>query len=226
MKKHAMRILLGALLFAGVALSLTSHSSAFVTQRAQRYVYILVNVTPGPYGYVDPNQLFDARKIGRGSAQFTDVLPSQPSEVVAANQASVKVEARVTPDPTATLLYTNNSAVSMSGTAGTSVSQTCAFTITVQTAITAWQLKTGLANDFASNFAGGNLYFKFYDTPSGTPPASFTQFTVYPTTGQNAWQPMTSAGGTHTYCIDLNVSIPLNVHSGAYGTNAVYTLYW
>jgi len=226
MKTTVMRVLLGLFVAAGVALSLTGHSNAFSTQRAQRSVYILVNVTPGPYGYVNPNDLFDTKKIARGSAMYTDVVNPPGAEVVAANQGSLRVEAHVTPDPTATLLYANTNAISMSGTAGTTVTQTCAYTVTVQTAVTSWQLKTGLASDFASGFAGGNLYFRFYDTPGGTPPASYTQFTVYPTTGQNAWQPMTSAGGTHTYCIDLNLNIPLNVHSGAYGTNAVYTLYW
>jgi hypothetical protein len=226
MKTTVMRVLLGLFVAAGVALSLTGHSNAFITQRAQRSVYILVNVTPGPYGYVNPSDLFDTKKIARGSAMYTDVVNPPGAQVVAANQGSLRVEAHVTPDPNATLLYANTNAVSMSGTAGTTVTQACAYTVTVQTAVTSWQLKTGLASDFASGFAGGNLYFRFYDTPGGTPPASYTQFTVYPTTGQNAWQPMTSAGGTHTYCIDLNLNIPLNVHSGAYGTNAVYTLYW
>ncbi|MBV9270845.1 MAG: hypothetical protein JO165_07120 [Candidatus Eremiobacteraeota bacterium] len=221
-----MRVLLGLFVVSGVALSLTGHSSAFVTQRAQRSVYILVNVTPGPYGYVNPNDLFDTKKFGRGSALYTDVVSPDDAQVVAATQSAVRVEAHVTPDPTATLLYANSNAIEMNGTAGTTVTQTCAYTVTVQTAITSWQMKTGLASDFASNFTGGNLYFRFYENPGGTPPASYTQFTVYPTTGQNAWQPMTSAGGTHTYCIDLQLTIPITVHSGAYGTNAVYTLYW
>jgi len=226
MKTTVMRVLLGLFVACGIALSLTGHSNAFVTQRAQRSVYILVNVTPGPYGYVNPNDLFDAHKIGRGSEMFTDAIAPAQTQVIAAAQHSLKVEARVTPDPTATLLYANTNAVSLSGTAGTVVTQPCAYTITVQTAVTAWQMKTGLASDFASNFTGGNLYYKFYDTPGGTPPATYTQFTVYPTTGQNAWQPMTSGSGTHTYCIDLQLNIPISVHSGAYGTNAVYTLYW
>lgn len=227
MKSTVMRVLLGLFVAAGIALSLTGHSSAFITQRAQRSVYILVNVTPGPYGYVAPGDIFDSRKIGRGSSALTDVIePENGAEVVAVNQRSVRVEAHVTPDPTATLLYANTNAIALSGTAGTTVTQACAYTVTVQTAVTAWQLKTGLTNDFASNFTGGNLYYRFYDTPGGTPPASYTQFTVYPTTGQNAWQPMTSAGGTHTFCIDLQLTIPIVVHSGAYGTNAVYTLSW
>lgn len=209
-------------------------AGAIQTQRDQIFVAILVNVTPSPIAYEPPPAQSVARPIiarfsvrARGSRASVDsTVLSDTSYLVAAAptptaQADVKVEAEVSPNPLATLLYSNTTGVTLSGVAGTTVVQPCIYTVTVDTTITSWTLREGLASDFAAGFPGGDAANNSYISTQ-TPQPTATPFIVYPT----AWTVLAPGGGMQTYCVDLDVTIPGSVPGGAYSTNAVYTLYY
>ena len=220
MRGSWLRACLIAFAFAAIYFSMQSGSDAgFIqTQRAQRAVNIIVNVTPGPYGYLP------SREIGRKRAYGGGADASAPQIIAQASvQHAVPVEANVTPDPTATLFMVTPNTGTISATAGgPSVTVVCAYTVKVQTAITAWTVDQGLSNDFSSSFNGTNLANNTYlvlPNPTATP------FTVYPD-NNNAWSILAKGSGTETFCVDLTITIPVTVLSGVYTTNAVYTLFY
>lgn len=242
MKALSLRIPLAAVVFLGVVLSLaTGVQASFVqTERDQQSVYILVNVTPSPIVYVPQAQpLIADRQIAyrmsmraRGSSAKTDSLAgAQYGDLVAmvaptpTAQADVKVEAEVSPNPIATLLYTNVPNVTLNGVAGTTVKQTCAYTVTVdRLSGYSWTLDDGLSADFAGGFPGGDLADNTY-LQFATPQPTSTPFVVYATDG-NLWHAVEKSSGMQTYCVDLTLTIPGSVPGGAYSSNAVYTLYF
>jgi hypothetical protein len=139
-----------------------------------------------------------------------------------APQQAVRVQAEVTPNPNATLLVTNQQSVVMSAVAGTTVTQSCAYTVTSNAAsIVSWTIRQGLSSDFSTAFGGSNLANDSYLT-SATPQPTSTPFIVYP----SAWTVMAASGNTKSYCVDLTLTVPKTVPGGAYSTNAVYTLYY
>ncbi|HEY8298023.1 MAG TPA: hypothetical protein VIG32_08390 [Candidatus Baltobacteraceae bacterium] len=232
---RSLRLATAAFVLAAIGLALGTHGEAgFIqSQRSQRSVYILVNVTPAPIVYA-PSSSSGDRGISvrmalrqRGGGSEAQLARDGDGVLVAAvpppgAQNGVKVEAEVTPDPNATLLYADQPAVLFNAVAGTTVTQPCAYHVTVHTTITRWTLRDGLSNDFASGtFPGSSLSNNSYDTLN-TPQPAATPFVVYPA----QFVPMASAGGIHTYCVDLTLSIPASVPGGAYSTNAVYTLYY
>lgn len=229
MKQTVLRLGLIALVGAALAFAFcgTGSQASFVqTQRDQQSVYILVNVTPAPLGYrpVDVAARFADR--AKGSAASFDV--AQSLELVAQampTQQPVYVQAEVSPNPNATLLYSNNPSVVINAVAGTTWSQTCAFTITAHpSATTSWHMDDGLSSDFSSSFPGADLQNNTY-VSTATPKPAATPFVVYPD-NNNAWYEFTTGVGPQTYCVDLKLSIPASVPQGAYSTNAVYTLYF
>ena len=201
-----------------------------VQQRAQWTVYILVNVT-GLASVPVPTRAHSADSI---AARFTlRAKGSQPNvdsealngmtNLVAQSQQSVRVQAEVTPNPNATLLVTNSQNITLSGTAGTTITQSCAYTVTSNAAaISSWSIKQGLYNDFiTTTWPGKDLANNSY-IQTGTPQPTATPFIVYPTN----WTVMASSANTKTYCVDLTLTIPATVTTGAYSTTAVYTLWY
>lgn len=223
------------LLAVAVALVVTSRPSrslGIVSQRAQETVYILVNVTGiayHPHGAVSTDASgatpiaahFALRARGSAPSVDADVINGS-SVLVAQNQGSVQVRAEVTPNPNATLLVVNQTNETFNATAGTTISQKCIYTVTSNAAaIASWTIKQGLANDFTSTWSGSDLANNSY-LQSGTPKPSATPFTVYPSN----WTPMASSGNAKTYCVDLTLTIPASVPTGAYSTTAVYSLWY
>lgn len=206
------------------------HASFVQTQRSQISVYILVNATPAPVVYAPASAPSAApisvgmRVRARGSSDSVDAPNVDLNDAVAQAQSAVRVQAEVTPNPNATLLYANTTAVQMSGTAGTTVTQPCAYTITAHTTQTSWTIYEGLSGDFnGTAFPGKDLANNTY-LQTGTPNPAPTAFVVYPD-NNNQWSIMAKSGGTLVYCVDLVLSIP-STASGAYSTNAVYTIYY
>lgn len=228
MKTVLLRLVLVATLVAAAAVALGSRSQAgFIQQqRAQRAVYILVNVTPAPIVMREnatQTVALTASLHARGSSENVDAYSVNAPLMLAQNtpQQDVRVLAGVTPNPTATLLTTNQTSVTFALTAGTSQTIPCAYQVTVDTGITLWTLRHGVSNDFASGFPGGDLANNSYNVTS-TPNPSATPFVVYP----NPWAVLATAGGVQTFCVGLTLSVPSTVPGGAYSTNAVYTLYY
>lgn len=220
-----------ALLAISIVLAAPSHGALGQQQRAQQTVYILVNVTPAPLAYSSPRRNtatgISARIALRAKGSEASVDGDAAMDIgslvaQSAPQQAVRVQAEVTPNPNATLLVTNQQSVVMSATAGTTVTQPCAYTITSNAAaIVSWTIRQGLSSDFASGFAGSSLANDSYLT-SATPQPTSTPFIVYP----SAWTVMASSGNTKSYCVDLTLTVPKTVPGGAYSTNAVYTLYY
>ena len=211
------------------------HSQAGVgqTQRDQIQVGILINVTgvakrpsapdAGP-PVAAPQIAAHIALRAKGSADFDSQAIGRGTVLVAQQtQSAVKVEAEVSPNPTATLLYSNNPSVVLNGTAGTTLTQSCAYQVTVHTAQSLWTLKDGLSQSPASSatsFPGTDIGRNNY--AGATPQPTSSPFTVYPT----AWQNLASSGGIKTYCVDLSIIIPSSTPTGAYSTTAVYTVFW
>lgn len=222
------RIALGVTAVAGFMLLIVAPAIATLqSQRAQITVTVVVNVTPNPLGYngtvpapAGVGAPISARFAlrARGSEPAVDNLVAQTSVSV---QHGLKVQAQVTPNPQGTMLVSNQQSVQVSGTAGTTVTQSCLYTVTVNTAQTSWTLDDGLSANLASGFPGNDLSNNTY-LQSGTPKPAATPFIVYPT----AWTAVAASTLSKTYCIDLSVTIPAAVTGGTYSTNAVYTLYY
>uniref|UniRef100_E6Q476 Uncharacterized protein n=1 Tax=mine drainage metagenome TaxID=410659 RepID=E6Q476_9ZZZZ len=216
-----------ALFAAFIALATVAVALAtFVQQRDQIAVTIIVNVTPAPRmaAYAptattgsDIRAAFtlDTKRAVRAGAISLNNL-------VAQNQQAVRVEASVQPNPLGTLLVSNQNSVTINATAGTTVVVPCAYTVTVDTTITYWELYDGLFADFSSTFPGNDLANNTYIT---TPLATATPFFVYSDNGGH-WAALETSGGIKTYCVDLTLTIPVSVSGGTYSTNAVYTLYY
>lgn len=190
--------------------------ASLVQQRDQIAITIVVNVTPAPVSY--------ARREARGSADEIAVVGSVRRLVVAqvSAQKAVRVEANVSPNPNATLLYSDQPIVTVNATAGTSVVLPCAYHVNVHTTVNNWQLKHGLSNDLGGGFGGSNIANNSY---LAAPNPTSTPFVVYANDG-GIWAALQANSGIKTYCVDLTVKVPLAVAGGAYSTNAVYTLYW
>ncbi len=215
--KH-LRFLFGAV--AGLAFAVAVGAQALATlqqQRDQISVSILVNVTPAPLGVRLTKRWPIALRMAmreRGS----------DSELVAQAQSAVRVQAVVTPNPNATLLYYNVADVIINQTAGTTATVPCAYTVTADKTGYTWQLDDGLSGDFASAFPGADLQNNTY-LQAATPQPKSTPFVVYPH-NNNAWYKFATGTGLKTYCVDLTLTIPATVAGGAYTTNAVYTIYY
>lgn len=200
-----------------LALSQPGRSAFIQTQRDQIAVYILVNVTPAPLAY-------EPAREARGSAAFVDFVSG---DLVAQVQKAVRVQANVSPNPNATLLYANTPAVTINQTAGTTATTpACVYKVTVDTpSTTSWTLDDGLSNDFiTTTWPGKNLANNTY-ADGATPQPAATPFIVY-STNNNTWNPKEKASGMQTYCVTLTLTIPATVPGGAYSTNAIYTLYY
>jgi hypothetical protein len=205
--------------------------ATLVQQRDQIAVTVLINVTPAPLGYRPADNL-DAPPAeialnmtihGRGSAP-ADV----PADLIAqVTQRPVRVEAEVTPNPAATLLYTDQSEVQINTTAGTTTTVPCIFHVTVQTTQTYWLLKHGLSNDFengsgAEAFSGTDLSNNTY---IATPHPAPTPYIVYADDGGN-WALADTNSLEKTYCVDLTTNVPSTVAGGTYASNIIYTVYY
>jgi hypothetical protein len=219
------------LLSISIVFAAPSHGALSQQQRAQQGVYILVNVTPAPLVYNATQR--DAAPISarialraKGSQSLVDSEAAMDMGSLVAQaspQQAVRVQAEVTPNPNATLLVTNQQSVVINAVAGTTVTQSCAYTVTSNAAsIVSWTIRQGLSSDFATGFTGNNLANNSYLTPGGTPQPTATPFIVYP----SSWTVMASSGNTKSYCVDLTLTVPKTVAGGAYSTNAIYTLYY
>lgn len=213
------------------------HASFVQTQRDQIAIYILVNVTPAPVGYLPepaPQQVaavpmsMRVRLRAKGSGDFDDVPNLRLTDGMVAQattQSDVRVQAQVTPNPNGTMLYSNMPTVNLNQTAGTTVTTKCAYTVTVDTTQSAWTLYDGLSNDFSgSAFPGKDLSNNTY-LQAGTPNPQATPFIVY-SDNNNQWATATKSSLAHSYCVDLVLTIPSSVPGGAYSSNAIYTLYF
>ena len=223
-------------------------NAAFQTQRDQIFVSIIINVTPAPL-VMRPRSASPAAAIAVGLkldsvAQPRRVFQAQslafaasPS-LLAQNQGSVRVEASISPNPTATMLYGNNcngqfpvagscSGWTISQTAGTTQVYTCAYEVVVDTKVNSWTLDHGLYSNFAINsgsgsFPGGDLA---NNTHIATPHPTATPFQVYLTDG-GVWPAAGTGNLMKTFCVDLTLTIPATTAQGTYSSNAVYTLYY
>jgi hypothetical protein len=214
---------------------------AIQIQRAQLGITIIVNVTPNPLGYVTGPGATDrivAVAHLRGAplrverafeAQELHFLPVASGTVVAAVQHSLRVEAEITPNPTATLLTTDapGTTVTLNAEAGVATAFTCVYHVSVDTAVTSWSLKHGLSTDFdtvgnTNEFLGGNVA---NDSYLATPRPTSTPFGVYADNG-GAWNVLDTNAGSKTYCVDLTVTTPIATPQGQYSSNAIYTLYY
>jgi hypothetical protein len=191
--------------------------ASLVSQRDQIAITIVVNVTPAPVGMLE-------RHEARGSADEIAVSGRVREAVVAqaSAQKAGRVEASVTPNPNATLLYSDNPIVTVNATAGTTVVLPCAYHVNIHTTTNNWQLKHGVSNDLAAGFTGGNIANNTY---LAAPNPTATPFIVYADNG-GVWAPLVTNSGIKQYCVDLTIKVPVAVAGGSYSTNAVYTLYW
>jgi hypothetical protein len=239
--------------FAILALVLAQPVKATIaTQQAQIGFTIIVNVTPSPMPSATPTPpllgyaLQQAQSTGGrpsiGSLSLRRVTPDLArsfhaeslqfeggSTLVAQAQVqhSVLVQAEVTPNPKATILYTQvggsgGSSVTLNQVAGTTEQYACAFTVTVDM-VTAWSLEQGLSADFASGFPGKDLANDTYKN-SATPLPTSTPYVVYPDDGSE-WSLMATGSAMTTYCVTLTLTIPGTTEEGTYSTNAIYTLF-
>ena len=213
---------------------------AFQTQRSQVAVTIIINATPNPLGMSGPpapasaiavtarlhNAPAEVERQFEAEAQQLHFMPRDPVMIAQNVQHSVRVEASVAPNPLGTLLYSDQSAVTVNAEAGIATAVSCAYHVTVHTTITSWTLKHGLSNDFSDGaghtFVGGSVANNTYVT---TPNATATPFVVYSTDG-GTWANIGIGSGIRTYCVDLTVTMPITTPQGTYSSNAIYTIYY
>jgi hypothetical protein len=147
----------------------------------------------------------------------------------AAQQKTVKVEGTVTPNPNATLLYSDQTGVQINAVAGTTVSVPCIYKVYVNTTITSWTVKQGLYSDLTDpssgeKFAGGQLKNNTYYT-TGTPQPAASAFVVYLTDGSQ-WSVMSVNGLSKAWCVGLTVTVPVTTTQGNYSSQATYTIWY
>jgi hypothetical protein len=191
-------------------------------QRAQITVNITIDVTPAPVSMRLRRSSRDETARDIAATFHTESVAFVSPDTVAQNQNAVKVEASVGANPNGNLLYSNQTGVQISQTAGTTVTYPCEYQITVNTTVTSWSLDHGLYSDFESgtaSFTGHDLSNNSY---LSTPHPTYSPFVVY-SDGQN-WALLQANGGTKTYCVSLQVTIPATAAQGTYSSNAVYTL--
>lgn len=238
MKKLSAFLAVLFIVFVAMALVFDQPGQAsFVQQQDQIAVAILINVTPAPIVLhsapaptIAQQQIVAHLSLRGASPALERAFQAQNLHfiskpfLVAQNQQSVKVEAEVSPNPKATLLYSNQNSVTINAVGGTAVSLPCAYTVTVDTTRTYWLLYHGLSNDFSGAFLGGDLANNTYIQGTAPQPTS-TPFIVYADNG-NSWAHLSTNGLKKTYCVDLSLSVPVSIGQGAYSSNAVYTLYF
>lgn len=205
------------------------------TQVAQIGVTIIVNVTPSPIAYAPRNAPSSMGTIAAdmslhlAPASLQRVFHADSLHFMGASkvlaqaqvQHGVLVQAEVTPNPNATMLYSNNGAVTLNAIAGTTTVYPCIFTVTVDNT-TAWTLEEGLSNDFSSSFLGKDLGNNTYIT-SATPQPTATPYAVY-ADDSGVWTALANGNTLTTYCVTLTLTVPGTVTAGSYSTNAIYTL--
>lgn len=223
-----------ATMVVALALGQPGRTAFLQTQRDQIAIFIQVNVTPAPIVYRSTRRepmIIAAHLLsrGRGSDRFVDAAELQSGNLVAQStaQSAVRVQASVSPNPNATLLYSNVPSVIINQTAGTTaMTPVCVYTVTVDTpSTTSWTLDDGLSGDFITSSWPGKLLANNTYLQGGTPQPTATPFIVY-ASNNNSWNPKEKASGMHTYCVTLTLSIPSTVKQGTYSTNAIYTLYF
>ena len=210
---------------------------AIQTQRGQIGVTIIINVTPNPLGLAmppPPTGAVVAKATLRGAPPAIERrfeaeqlhFTGAPVMVAQNVQKGVKVEASIAPNPTATLLYSDQTAVVVNAEAGVATVFSCAYHVTVHTTITSWSLDHGLSVDF--NDGAGNTFLGKYvgnNSYVATPRPTATPFTVYADNG-GTWNLLQTNGGIQTYCVDLTINMPITTPQGTYSSNAVYTLFY
>lgn len=150
----------------------------------------------------------------------------------AAKQGAVEVQASISPNPTGTLLYGSCSAqpigcgqVTIPVTAGSVSTTSCAYSVVIDTTQTSWTLEHGLFSDFEQGgVVGISGRLMYNNTHIATPLPAYTPFIVY-SDGQS-WVVAGTSGGTKTFCVDLQITVPASVLSGMYSSNATYSLYY
>lgn len=237
MSRLRIALIAAAFVVAGLVLWQPARAT-LLTQQAQIGVTVIVNVTPSPVAYA-PNSgrgvaatgvsakkivakmsvvreaLISKHEFEAQSLQFDESGPL----VVAQVQKPLLVQAEVSPNPNATLLYSNYPTVTVSAVAGTTVQVPCAFTVTVDSK-TAWELEEGLSSDFSSDFPGDDLGNNTYVS---TPKPTSTPYSVYADNG-GKWTELGSGSGATTYCVTLTVTVPSTAAAGTYSSNVIYTL--
>jgi len=208
--------------------------ATIASQQAQIAVTVVVPVSGTPVAYVPHAAPYGGQPViasialRRATPSFGRVFraealqfDSADSDVVAQVQNPLLVQAEVTPNPKATILYSNNPGYTFPPVPpGSTTKETCAFTVTVDM-LTTWSLEQGVGADFASGFNGNDLANNSYVS---TPHPTSTPYVVYADDGKQ-WS-LLGTGSTKTvYCIDLTVTVPPGVLDGTYTTNVVYTLF-
>jgi hypothetical protein len=242
MTVRATRMLVIALCVVALAAGLYGRAtSAIQQQRSQIGIGIIIDVTPGPVAMAfrrahgmqsQPQPLHVAYSTHRLRAGEKRHVPSfilsDGTIQLAQAQGNIPVRANVTPNPSATLLYSNTTSVEFGGVAGASTRLTCAFTLTVDTAIKSWTLDAALAQDFidVSTWPGRDLSYAMYASPGPSPrpsPEATAAYVVYPDNNNTAVA-VVQSGLSQVYCVDLTIFIPPTIPSGSYSTTAIYTL--
>jgi hypothetical protein len=237
--------------FAILALVLAQPVKATIsTQQAQIGFLIIVNVTPSPMptptplllGYASQHAQPTGGRPSIGTVSLHRITPDLArgfhaeslqfeggSTLVAQAQVqhSVLVQAEVTPNPKATILYTDvggsgGSSVTLNQIAGTTEQYPCAFTVTVDM-LTTWVLDEGISSDFAGDFPGKDLANNTYNSVA-TPLPTSTPYVVYADDG-SVWSQMATGTAKTTYCITLTLTVPGTTPEGTYSTNAIFTLF-
>ncbi len=231
------RLLLAAvgLLVLGLVLSQPARAT-LSTLQSQIAVTIIVNVTPSPLAYnqsviaaSDEPRIRSSISLKRATPSMKRVFEAQslhfdrsgPLIVAQAKQSPILVQAEVTPNPKATLLYSNDNDVIVNAVAGSTVQVPCAFMVTVDTTKN-WTLYHGVSNDFSTDFPGKDLGNNTY---VATPKPTATPYVVYADDGK-AWVVLATGNKATTYCVTLTLTVPAAVAGGTYTSNAVYTLYF
>lgn len=242
---NRLRLLLIAAGVAVVWLAVIQPVQATISTLASQIgISIVVNVTPSPLAYAPhqapsedtPGKIAVRVSLQRETPSLKRVFEAQSlrfgkeSTIVLAQaqvQKPLLVQAEVSPNPNATLLYSTDpsgnpiGSVQVNATAGTTVQVPCAFQVRVMTT-KAWSLEQGLSNDFASGFPGKDLANNTYIS---TPKPTSTPYVVYADDG-SSWSVTGSGSGSAIYCITLTLTVPGTVTAGTYSSNAIYTLYY
>jgi hypothetical protein len=229
-----MNIRRALLVFTVLALLPVVTDALIQQQRDQIQVNITINVTPNPLGMVHGPATSGSAIVAKlilnpkekPRAFHAESMNFSSAVAQAANQGAVRVEASISPNPLGTLLYSNQTGVVFNQEAGTNVTYTCPYTVTVSTTQTAWTLEHGLFTDFAGTagvFTGHDVLNNTH-LQAGTPQPNFTPFIVF-SDGQS-WVVAAASGLTKTYCVDLEINLPITLAQGAYSSNAVYTLFY
>ena len=212
--------------------------ATIASQQAQIGVTIVVPVSGTPVAY-DPHEAPASSRGITSAIALRRITPAMASEFEAQSlhlehdstliaqaqvQNSVLVQAEVTPNPKATILYSNYPSYTFNpGVApGSTVQAACAFTVTVDMTST-WSLEEGLTSNFSSTWPGNDLSNDTYKN-SATPQPTSTPYVVYATDGSE-WSLLGTGTTETTYCVTLTITVPASITDGTYSTNAIFTLF-